>query len=233
MLTVGIVDDNPRDLEKLELIVNNMENVELILKANSADEVYHSIQKTPVDLLITDIEMPCMSGYQLADFIQLNNMKTAVIFVTAKSGYAVHAFELNVHDYILKPFNADRLIQSIDRFTEKKDAGRVTGRLFIRSDGDLVVVPKAEIIFLERTGRTTTIHTINETYETYQSLGELEGDIRESMFIRSHRSFIINLQYVKRFASYSKKSFVVIFEGSSGKALVTKEKLKYLQENYF
>lgn len=233
MLTVGIVDDNQLDLDKLELIVSQIPTIELLLKASSAEEVYTFIQEKPVDLLITDIEMPGMSGYQLADFIHLNNMHTTVIFVTAKSGYAVHAFELNVHDYILKPYNQDRLIQSIERFTTKKAAGKITGRLFIRSGGDLVVIPKSEIIFLERTGRTTTIHTSNETFETYQSLGELEGDIRESMFIRSHRSFIINLQYVKRFAAYSKKSFVVLFEGTSEKALVTKEKLKYLQENYF
>ncbi|MBC1473877.1 response regulator transcription factor [Listeria grandensis] len=233
MLTVGIVDDNQLDLDKLELIVNHVPTVELLLKANSAEEVYTFIQENPVDLLITDIEMPGMSGYQLADFIHLNNMNTTIIFVTAKSGYAVHAFELNVHDYILKPYHQERLVQSIERFTTKKEAGKITGRLFIRSGGDLVIIPKDEIIFLERTGRTTTIYTKNEIFETYQSLGELEGDIREAMFIRSHRSFIINLQYVKRFAVYSKKSFTVIFEGTSEKALVTKEKLKYLQENYF
>ncbi|MBC1574731.1 response regulator transcription factor [Listeria booriae] len=233
MLTVGIVDDNPLDLDKLELIVGKVATVELRLKANNAEEVYAFIQETPVDLLITDIEMPGMSGYQLADFIHLNNMNTSVIFVTAKSGYAVHAFELNVHDYILKPYNQERLVQSIERFTDKKEAGKITGRLFIRSGGDLVIIPKDEIIFLERTGRTTTIHTTKDIFESYQSLGELEGDIRESMFIRSHRSFLINLQYVKRFTEYSKKSFEVVFEGSSQKALVTKEKLKYLQENYF
>ncbi|MBM7715882.1 DNA-binding LytR/AlgR family response regulator [Bacillus thermophilus] len=232
-MRVGIVDDRFIDLEKIKFILEPIDDVEIVFATTDSEEAYLEIQKNKIDLLIADIEMPGISGYELADFIQMHGLLITVIFVTAKSGYAVHAFELNVHDYILKPYKKERLLQALDKYREKQHSGNLTGRLVLKQKGRIELIPKKDIIFVERTGRTTTIHTSNDTFITYMTITELEGSLREHHFIRSHRSFIINLHYVKSFSVYTKKSYSVSFEGTKNIAMLTKEKMDYLQKYYF
>src|SRR5690625_1173820 len=130
MLKVGLVDDRPIDLDKMTGIVSGMAGVEIIFSTTSAEEAYRQIKKEEIDLFIADIEMPKLSGYELADIIHSHALNITVIFVTANSGYAVHAFEINVHDYIMKPYTKERLTQSIERLIEKtKTTDRKSTRL--------------------------------------------------------------------------------------------------------
>ncbi len=233
MIKVGLVDDRPIDLDKLYGILSKMEGTEIVFSTTSAQEAYERVKREEIDLLIADIEMPGLSGYELADIIHTYALNIAVIFVTGTSGYAVHAFELNVHDYIMKPFTKDRLEKAVLRYIEKNRTTEISGRLFLRQKSDIHIIQKKDIIFIERSGRSTTIHTKMEPIKTYQTLNELEGELRERDFIRSHRSFIINIHYVKNFSLYSKNSYVVFFDGTAEKAMITKEKIDYLQDHYF
>lgn len=230
---VGLVDDREIDLDKMHGIVSSIEEVEIVFLTTSAEEAYKQIKKESIDVLIADIEMPNMSGYELADIIHSHALDIAVIFVTATSGYAVHAFELNVHDYIMKPYPKERLIQSMKRLLKKNQSTEMKGRLYLKQKNDIHIVQKQDIIFIERSGRSTTIYTKNEDIKTYLTLNELEGELRERDFIRSHRSFIINIHYVKNFSLYAKNSYIVTFEGIEKQAMITKDKVKFIQENYF
>jgi len=230
---VGLVDDRQIDLQKLEAIVSAIEGIEIVFATVSAEEAYEQIKKQSIQLLIADIEMPNLSGYELADIIHTHVLNIAVIFVTASSGYAVHAFELNVHDYIMKPYTKERLIQSVERLKVKLQSAGMTGRIYIKQKTDIHIIQKKDIIFIERSGRSTTIHTKNGQIKTYQTLNELEGELRERDFLRSHRSFIINIHYVTNFSLYAKNSYLVSFEGIEEKAMITKENIDYLQAHYF
>ncbi|AYA78301.1 DNA-binding response regulator [Bacillus sp. Y1] len=232
-MRVGLVDDRFIDLEKLSGIVSGIEGVEIIFSTISAKVAYESIKKEEIDLLIADIEMPNLSGYELADIIHSHALNISVIFVTGNSGYAVHAFELNVHDYIMKPYTRERLIQSIERLKEKTKSTEIIGRLYIKQQNDIHIIQKKDIVFIERSGRSTTIYTKTDEIKTYLTLNELEGELRERDFLRSHRSFIINIHYVKNFSLYAKNSYIVSFEGLEAQAMITKEKVSYLQEHYF
>ena len=230
MLKVGIVDDRQIDLDKVVGIVSQMEHVEIVFATTSAEEAYERIKKEEIELLIADIEMPHLSGYELADIIHSHALHIDVIFVTGNSGYAVHAFEINVHDYIMKPYTKDRLTTSIQRILERSRQAEIAGRIYIKHKNN---IHKKDIIFIERTGRSSTIYTKNGSVKTYQTLKELEGELRERDFIRSHRSFIINIHYIQNFELYAKNSFVVNFEGIEETAMITKEMVDHLQENYF
>ncbi|MGX1265298.1 LytR/AlgR family response regulator transcription factor [Rossellomorea marisflavi] len=232
-MKIGLVDDRVIDLDKLQVIVSGVEGADIVFSTTSAEEAYEQIKKETVDLLICDIEMPHLSGYELADIIHSHALSIAVIFVTANSGYAVHAFELNVHDYIMKPYSKERLQQSVQRLMEKSKSAEMTGRLYLKQKNNIHIVQKKDIIFIERSGRSTTIYTRNEQIKTYLTLNELEGELRERDFIRSHRSFIINIHYVKNFSLYAKNSYVITFEGIGEQAMITKEKVDFLQEHYF
>src|SRR5699024_10185574 len=128
MLKIGLVDDRLIDLDKMNGIVASMEETEIVFSTTSAEEAYEQIKKEEIDLLIADIEMPHLSGYELADIIHSHALSISVIFVTVNSGYAVHAFEIHVHDYIMKPYSKERLIQSIKRLIEKEKTAEITGR---------------------------------------------------------------------------------------------------------
>ncbi|WP_249869556.1 LytR/AlgR family response regulator transcription factor [Oceanobacillus saliphilus] len=233
MIKIGLVDDRVIDLEKLNGIVANLPNVEVIFSTTSAEEAYEQIKKESIDLLIADIEMPYLSGYELADVIHSHAINIAVIFVTANSGYAVHAFEIHVHDYIMKPYPKERLVKSIERLIEKSKSTDIAGRLYIKHKSNIHIIQKKDILFIERTGRSTTIHTKSGPVKTYQTLNELEGELRERDFLRSHRSFIINIHYVNNFSLYAKNSYMVSFDGIEEQAMITKEKVDFLQMNYF
>lgn len=209
MIRVGLVDDRSIDLDKLHGIVSGVEGMDIVFSTISAEEAYAQIKQETIDLLIADIEMPHLSGYELADIIHSHALNIAVIFVTGTSGYAVHAFELNVHDYIMKPYTKDRLIKSLERLLEKTKTSEIGGRLFLKQKNDIHIVQKKDIIFIERSGRSTTIHTRGGLIKTYQTLNELEGELRERDFIRSHRSFIINIHFIKNFSLYAKNSYIV------------------------
>ncbi len=232
-MKVGLVDDRKIDLDKLNGIISGIQDVEIVFSTTSAEEAYEHIKKEAVDLLIADIEMPNLSGYELADIIHSHALNIAVIFVTGNSGYAVHAFEINVHDYIMKPYPKERLIQSIERLMEKTKSTEITGRLYLKQKNDIHIIQKKDIVFIERSGRSTTIHTKSGPIKTYLTLNELEGELRERDFIRSHRSFIINIHYVLNFSLYAKNSYLVTFEGMEEQAMITKEKVEYLQQHYF
>nr|WP_272495854.1 LytTR family DNA-binding domain-containing protein [Bacillus pinisoli] len=232
-MKVGLVDDRMIDLDKLFGIVSAIPGVEILFSTQSAEEAYEHIKREEIDVLIADIEMPCLSGYELADIIHSHALNIAVIFVTASSGYAVHAFELNVHDYIMKPFPKERLVKSIERLMEKTKSSEMTGRLYIKQKTDIHIIQKKDIVFIERSGRSTTIFTKSGPIKTYQTLNELEGELRERDFIRSHRSFIINIHYVTNFSLYAKNSYMVNFEGIKEQAMITKDKVDFLQEYYF
>ncbi|MEH7384394.1 LytTR family DNA-binding domain-containing protein [Bacillus sp. JJ1521] len=232
-MKVGLVDDRLIDLDKLKAIVGSIPDVEIIFSTLSAEEAYEHIKKEEIDLLVADIEMPSLSGYELADIIHTHALNISVIFVTGSSGYAVHAFELNVHDYIMKPYPKERLIKSIERLLEKTKSAEIHGRLYLRQKNEIHILQKKDIIFIERSGRSTTIYTKTGPIKTYQTLNELEGELRERDFIRSHRSFIINIHYVKNFSLYAKNSYIVTFEGIEEQAMITKEKVDFLQQNYY
>jgi len=232
-MKVGLVDDRAIDLDKLKAIVSAVAGVEVVFATQSAEEAYSHIKKEAIEVLIADIEMPNLSGYELADIIHSHALNIAVIFVTGTSGYAVHAFELNVHDYIMKPYTKERLTQSIERLVEKSKSSEMTGRLYLKQKNDIHIVQKKDIVLIERSGRSTTIYTKSGPIKTYMTLNELEGELRERDFLRSHRSFIINIHYVKNFSLYAKNSYTVTFEGLDEKAMITKEKVEFLQQNYF
>ena len=141
-MKIGLVDDRRIDLDKLNGIISGLDGVEIIFSTTSADEAYEYIKKEAVDLLIADIEMPNLSGYELADIIHSHALNIAVIFVTGNSGYAVHAFEINVHDYIMKPYPKERLIQSVQRLMEKNKSTEIAGRLYIKQKNNIHIIQK-------------------------------------------------------------------------------------------
>lgn len=233
MIRIGMVDDRLYDLEKLQTILTADPEVDLLFAVQDSEEAYGLVRTLKPDLLFADIEMPSLSGYELADLMHTHAMDTAVVFVTANSGYAVHAYELNVLDYIMKPYKKERIDKALERYRGRKKVRETQDMLMVRQQSDIHFVHKKDIIFIERTGRSTTILTTSGHYETYQTLNELEEQLDSRTFIRAHRTYIIHIRYVKHFSLYSKTSYLVSFHHTKQKAYITKGKLDELKQHFF
>lgn len=232
-IKVGLVDDHPYDLEKMSLILSKEDDVDIVFATSDAKAAYEKLKTANIDLLITDIEMPHLSGYELADFINSYALDIKVIFVTGHSGYAVHAFEIAVLDYIMKPYSKERLLKGIQRLQRTEPTARERDKLVLKSKTDIVFIRTKDIIFIERTGRRTTIVAIDGEYTTYQSLNELEEQLSKRNFLRAHRGFIINIHFIKNFSLYAKNSYTVTFQQTDQTAMITKANLDKLQQQFF
>lgn len=230
MIRVGLVDDRDTDLEKLETIVHRKENIEVIFSTKDPEDALRLLKTEKIDILITDIEMPKLSGYELADIIHTHGLNIHVIFVTGYSAYAVHAFELDVLDYILKPYTAERLFKGIDRFQMRQEQKSQSSRILLKHKSEIHVIEKQDIIFIERTGRSTTIVTTNGEFISYKPLIQFEQDLSYAQLIRAHRGFIINLKYIKNFSVYTSQSYLVHFHQTEKTAMMTKANMNKVQK---
>ena len=111
-----IVDDNKMARMALKQLVSQVQTLELVAECSNAMEAYNQLAANPIDLLFLDIEMPEMSGIDLIK--KLGAKKPLIIFTTAKTDYAVEAFELNVVDYLVKPIAQPRLLQAVEKAQE-------------------------------------------------------------------------------------------------------------------
>src|SRR5215467_5691485 len=111
-----IVDDNPMARMAMKKLVEQVKDLSLVAECENAMEAYNLVKKKPVDLLLLDIEMPGMTGIELTK--NLGKNKPFIIFTTAKTDYAVDAFELNVVDYLVKPIEPSRFLKAVDRAKE-------------------------------------------------------------------------------------------------------------------
>lgn len=195
-----VVDDN--DLARLTLKKLLTLDVSLVLidDCPTADVAYQMIQTTNIDLLFLDIEMPGMNGLELAKSLAENS--TMIVFTTSKRNYAVEAFDLNVVDFILKPVTPVRFLQAVKKAksiyqtrTQNKNE-RLQEFIFIRDANTVKRIKLADILFLEAQGDYVKIVADGNVYQIHSSLKSVEDKIPPSIFLRVHRSFIINLSKI-------------------------------------
>ena len=153
-----------------------------------------------VDVLLVDIRMPTMDGIELARHLAQLEKPPAIIFVTAYDSYAVHAFELNAIDYLLKPVRAQRLLAALQKVRQGRPAlsphvleqlqqGART-HLSCRERGRLLLIPLAEIVYLRADLKYVTARTVSREYLLDESLTHLENEF-SARFIRVHRSALV------------------------------------------
>ncbi|GAK14285.1 LytTR family DNA-binding domain-containing protein [Geomicrobium sp. JCM 19039] len=231
MIRIGLLDDNPNDLQKVEDWLKTQPDCHVEWRCHTALEAYQLLKHSSIDLLIADIEMEGLTGYELAERLRARGVKVEIIFVTGHSGFAVHAFDLDVCDYVLKPLTPTRMEKALNRYrslSHQTDGHRMT----IQLQGEIRVVNENDILFIERTGRSSTVHLTDDEIVTYQSLQELEAELQSSTFFRTHRSFITNLSKITQFVPYTKHSLEIQFQNSDKHALVTKKNLKTIQDQF-
>jgi DNA-binding LytR/AlgR family response regulator len=195
-----IVDDNKMARMAMKQLVGQAKDLQLVKECADALEAYNTINREQVDLLLLDIEMPGMTGFELIK--NLGPKKPLIIFSTAKKDYAAEAFELNVVDYLVKPVSPVRFLQSIERanevFASNREEVKVEEQefVFIKDNGVLKRINVDDILYLEAMGDYVKVYTAQKFHVLHSTLKSIEEKLPPAKFIRVHRSYIISLNKI-------------------------------------
>ena len=198
-----IVDDEPLARETLRLLIGRDPAVRVVGECGSGAEALDAIGRGDVDLLFLDVQMPDLDGF--ATLARLQRPLTTVL-VTAFAEHAVRAFDLDVADYVLKPFDDHRLARALDRAKRRArerigDRGEPTEapleRLVIRTGTRIASLPVDDIDWIEAQDYYAEIHAGGRTYLVRQAMHRLAAQLDPSRFVRIHRKTIVNVSRVK------------------------------------
>jgi two-component system, LytTR family, response regulator len=219
-----IVDDEKLARDLLREFLESNPDMEIVGEAANGADAVALIDKHKPDLLFLDVQMPGMTGFDVLDEIE---HEPYVIFVTAYDQYAIQAFEKNAVDYLLKPVDEERFKQAIDRALKRKklEEGRLEdllgsmrparqarnydSHIFVQKSEKLFNLPVEEITHLEASGDYTIISTKNDQFVSSSGIGKLEEIMNPDIFIRVHRSTIINVNYLKEIERHFNGGMVV------------------------
>jgi DNA-binding LytR/AlgR family response regulator len=204
-----IVDDEPLVRELLEDNIRQLPFLQLVKSCKTALEALETLQEQPIDLIFLDIQMPRLNGLQ---FLQSLDHPPLVIIVTAYEKYAVEGFNLQVADYILKPFSLDRFLKSCNRAAElfrmNNIPETVRDYFFVNVEYTLVKIGVADIEYIEGLKDYIKIYLSSTTKPvlTRMSLKSIGAKLPSVNFIRTHKSFIVAVSKITTI----KRDFVCI-----------------------
>lgn len=203
MITCIAVDDEPLAIDLMENYISQVPGLELMGTFTDAISAWGYIQKNPVDLIFLDIQMPDITGTQLAR--SLDKRQPMIIFTTAYSKFAVEGFNLNAVDYLLKPFDFNRFLEAVNRakeyksFQENSKNQTEETALFIKADYKNVKVNTKDILYIEGFDDYIKIHLeTGKSLVTLTSLKSILEKLPEKDFIRIHRSYIVSKNKIER-----------------------------------
>tara|TARA_R110000868_G_scaffold157895_2_gene385422 strand:- start:473 stop:1234 length:762 start_codon:yes stop_codon:yes gene_type:complete len=219
-----IIDDEPLARDRLvKLLANFPETIDIIAVAKNGREAKEKIIDQKPDVIFLDIEMPGLNGFELLAQLETIPM---VVFCTAYDQYSLQAFETNSIDYLVKPVRLERLEKTIEKLhlfnksfsheafmaaiqqvSLQKETKKMTS-ITIKKGDKLVFIKLEDISHFEASEKYITVHTSTESLLSEQSLTQLEQKL-PSNFLRVHRAFIINTDYVKEVQKYFNSRYII------------------------
>ncbi|MCW3116945.1 MAG: two component transcriptional regulator, LytTR family [Chitinophagaceae bacterium] len=228
MRKIIIIDDEPLARSIVKEYLQKHTNLELVQECNDGFEGVKAIQQHQPDLVFLDIQMPKINGFEMLELIE---QPPPVIFATAFDDYAIKAFEAHAVDYLLKPFNQDRFDKAIQKWSEQntKSAEKNTQelletashspaqsqRIVVKSGNKIKIIPVHDVYYLEAADDYVKIHTKEGYFLKNKTMSHFEQVLDEQQFVRSHRSYIINVQQITRIDPYEKDGHVAVLKAGT------------------
>lgn len=243
-LKVLVADDDEGIRLVLRKVLKNINGVELVGEAGNGEELLKLYESVRSDVIFLDVEMPELSGVECAKRIVDISPKTYIIFVTAHAEYMPEAFELYAFDYLVKPFKVERIHQTIERIKSTGSDGEAKvmhqiikhekglEKLIVKNKDGISFVDKNDIILIQRENRSTVIYTAGESFTTSEGLGELEEKLGGTQFLRSHKSYIVNLSMIDKIYPYGRWTYIIKMKKTEADALLTHEKYQELEKMF-
>ena len=221
-LRVLIVDDEELARQLLRRDLATQAGVEVVGEAANGFEAVKAVHDLSPDLLFLDIQMPKLSGFEV---LELLDRQVAVIFLTAYDEYALRAFEVHAVDYLLKPYEPERLAAALARARQRlarheptppglaaaaRPAGVHLERILVREEGRIQILPVATIDYIEARDDYVCFAVAGKKHRKQQTLSELESALDPQRFVRIHRSYLMNVERLRQLDLYAKDSYVAV-----------------------
>lgn len=192
-----IIEDEPLAMDRIKSFVLKVPFLNLIACFDNGLEAISFIKSNPIDLLFLDVQMDGFTGIQLLESLQ---KRPEVIITTAFDQYALKGFDLNVSDYLLKPFTFDRFMQAVTRVYDRLTLtnGQANKQiLFVKTEYRLEKVNLDDILYIEGMRDYRCIHLKEKSIMTLQTFSDLERELPQPLFCRVHKSFIVAIDKIE------------------------------------
>lgn len=248
-IKVLLVDDEPGIRLLLNKIISKADGFEVVGECDTMTEAIKLFTTLKPDVIFLDIEIKGTSGLECAKIVSDLNPKTKIIFATAHVEYRSEAFEVYAFDYLVKPFNVERVNQTLERvkmlsLKDESFEGASDGmdqivkyekglaKLLVKGKESMSFIDIKEIILVQRENSSTVIYTKHNAFTTSASLGDIEAKLDPDQFIRSHKSYIINLSQITKIEPYGRWTYIVKFKDIDRDALITGEKYEEIKMRF-
>ncbi|WP_033958487.1 LytR/AlgR family response regulator transcription factor [Psychroserpens jangbogonensis] len=204
MLKYIIIDDEPLAHEIIEEFCSMLPHLHLEKNCYNAIEAMQFLNENTVDFMFLDINMPKLTGL---DFLKTLSKPPKAIITTAYKEHALEGFELNVVDYILKPFSFDRLVKAVNKVSESQTTKTIikdvsgsadnSTRFFIKGDKKHHQIDLSDLLYIEAYGNYTKLFLKDEMIVSHEKISHYESILASADFLRVHKSFIVAIDKIK------------------------------------
>ena len=247
MIKVMLIDDEPEIRRLLHKMVEKQPDYQVVSESGDFSGAVKDFVRYKPDVVFMDIDLNGESGLECAKVFTELNPKLKVIFATAHSEYMANAFEIYAFDYLVKPFNMERVVKTLDRIRASMAEGAAIdgslpdkvvkpehykNKLFIKGKEQVCLLNMEEIILVERLEGYTNIVTARERYKTSSSLSDIGEKLNDGEFMRCHKSYIINISQIVRIEPYGRWTYVVKFKDTNETALMTAQNYEEIKKMF-
>ncbi len=231
-IQVLIADDEPLERKKLAYLLQDDPELEIVCQTQNGIDTIREIQTKKPDLVFLDIQMPDLDGFDVIHALDPAFMPR-IIFVTAYNEYALKAFEVHAIDYLLKPFDKERLYKAVDyvkkslmddqNVIRKRMQGfmnsiqseqKYTDSVVIKCDGHIFFIKTEKIDWIESSGNYAIIHAENQEHMCRDTLKSLEKRLEQTQFVRVHRSKIVNIAHIKEIKPWFHGDSIIVLQNN-------------------
>lgn len=228
MRKIIIIDDEPLARSIVKEYLQKHDDLEVVQECNDGFEGVKAIQLHQPDLVFLDIQMPKINGFEMLELVET---PPPVIFATAFDEFAIKAFEAHAIDYLLKPFNQERFDKAIQKWSDQNNkqgdkntqdlletashSPAQSQRIVVKSGSKIKIIPVHDVLYLEAADDYVKIHTKEGYFLKNKTMSHFEQVLDPQQFVRSHRSFIVNVQQITRIDPYEKDNHVAILKAGT------------------
>lgn len=194
-MNIAICEDEQVIIDELKILLSEFfseKRIDITVSAFlTADEFLSS--KESFDLVLLDYCLPDKTGMDVARSIRTMNRKTSIVFITAYSEYVFESFEVDTFRYLLKPIDREEFRKMLSDFINSFER---FSRIEIPLENKTVFANLSEIMYIESSGRYSTVRLVDTTYISTKPISAFQADINSFRFFRTHRTFLVNMKYI-------------------------------------
>jgi two-component system LytT family response regulator len=228
--TILIADDETPARKLIFNFLKDQSHIEIVAEASDGFEAVKKINELQPDIVLLDIKMPKLNGFEVLELI---DKQVEIIFTTAYDEFAIQAFEKNAVDYLLKPFSSERLSIALqkaisknaaqEKSSEEKDEmaqlnSFINGplhRIAVKQNDKIIIIPVLDVTHIQAQDDFIMIYTPNAHYLKYDRLKNIEMQLDNEIFIKIHRSFIVNIHFIEKIELMEKDSYNVFLKNKT------------------